>query len=57
MVYKCNVCNKDYSSYKSLWNHSKKYHNDNQHKINKNQHLNQHEINTIIPYNKLHHFH
>lgn len=53
MVYKCNVCNKDYSSYKSLWNHIKKYHNDNQQKINKNQHVNQHEINTIIPYNKL----
>ena len=26
MDYKCNVCVKDYSSYKSLWNHIKKYH-------------------------------
>lgn len=23
---KCNICNKMYSSYKSLWNHNKKYH-------------------------------
>ena len=53
MDYKCNVCIKVYSSYQSLWKHTKKYHNDNQHKINKNQHLDQHEINTIIPYNKL----
>jgi len=26
MEYKCNVCVKDYSSYKSLWNHIKKFH-------------------------------
>jgi molybdopterin-biosynthesis enzyme MoeA-like protein len=26
MEYKCNVCIKEYSSYKSLWNHTKKYH-------------------------------
>lgn len=23
---KCNICNKRYSSYKSLWNHNKKFH-------------------------------
>ena len=23
---KCNICNKKYSSYKSLWNHNKKFH-------------------------------
>jgi len=27
MEYKCSICIKDYSSYKSLWNHNKKYHN------------------------------
>jgi hypothetical protein len=26
MEYKCKVCIKDYSSYKSLWNHTKKFH-------------------------------
>jgi len=26
MEYKCKVCVKEYSSYKSLWNHTKKYH-------------------------------
>ena len=26
MEYKCKVCAKDYSSYKSLWNHTKKFH-------------------------------
>ena len=25
--FKCNECNKKYSSYKSLWNHNKKFHN------------------------------
>ena len=25
----CKVCNKDYSSYKSLWNHNNKFHNNN----------------------------
>ena len=29
MEYKCNVCVKDYSSYKSLWNHIKKFHKTN----------------------------
>ncbi len=27
--YKCNFCNKLYSSYKSLWNHNKEFHNKN----------------------------
>jgi len=26
MEFPCKVCNKDYSSYKSLWNHNKKFH-------------------------------
>ncbi len=26
--FKCNICNKYYKSYKSLWNHKKKYHED-----------------------------
>jgi hypothetical protein len=29
MEFPCKVCNKDYSSYKSLWNHNKKFHNIN----------------------------
>ena len=24
----CKLCNKNYKSYKSLWNHNKKFHND-----------------------------
>ena len=28
-LHSCNICNKDYSSYKSLWNHNKKFHNSN----------------------------
>jgi len=24
--HKCNICNKTYSSYKSLWNHNKEFH-------------------------------
>ncbi len=26
-LYRCKTCNKEYSSYKSLWNHNKKFHN------------------------------
>ena len=29
MSHHCILCNKYYSSYKSLWNHKKKFHNDN----------------------------
>jgi hypothetical protein len=29
MEYKCEVYNKNYKSYKSLWNHNSKYHNNN----------------------------
>jgi len=28
-LYSCKHCNKEYSSYKSLWNHNKKFHNNN----------------------------
>jgi hypothetical protein len=37
MEYKCNICNKLYSSYQSLWIHNKKYHN----KIEKNNNFEQ----------------
>ena len=29
MDFPCKICNKDYSSYKSLWNHTNKFHNNN----------------------------
>ena len=32
--YKCNVCNKLYSSYKSLWNHNKEFHKNNNINVN-----------------------
>lgn len=42
MTYKCNYCNKNYKSYQSLWNHNKKFHNDdtknNSQNIDKNSH-------------------
>lgn len=38
MHYRCNICNKDYSSYQSLWIHNKKFHNNNQ-KISTNNQL------------------
>ena len=28
-LHRCNICNKEYSSYKSLWNHNNKFHKDN----------------------------
>ena len=40
MEYKCNICNKQYSSYQSLWIHNKKYHTTK----NKNDsHLDSHD--------------
>ena len=29
MEYRCKICNKEYSSYQSLWIHNKRYHNPN----------------------------
>jgi hypothetical protein len=33
MEYNCTICQKSYSSYKSLWNHNKKYHPNTEFKI------------------------
>ncbi len=43
--YKCNVCNKLYSSYKSLWNHNKEFHKNN----NINVNICQPNVNTCQP--------
>jgi hypothetical protein len=45
----CNICNKNYSSYKSLWNHNKKFHNNTiVANINTTKTTNiQHTLNTI----------
>jgi hypothetical protein len=45
--YKCNICNKLYSSYKSLWNHNKEFHKNN----NKNKHIQQNNNNKNIQQN------
>ena len=37
MQYICNYCNKNYSSYQSLWIHNKKFHNPNQTESNISQ--------------------
>ncbi len=31
--YYCKVCNKKYKTYKTLWEHNKKFHNDNVQKM------------------------
>ena len=62
MEYRCNICNKKYSSYQSLWIHNKKFHNNsitNNHekykkhneKITKNHELQ--IVDDSISYNKL----
>ena len=33
-LYKCNLCNKNYSSYQSLWNHNNNFHNNDKTNIN-----------------------
>jgi hypothetical protein len=35
--YRCNICNKNYSSASSLWNHNNKFHNDNVVILGKNE--------------------
>ena len=45
----CNICSKTYTSYKSLWNHNKKYHNNNEPKINQNQPIHEPNINQNQP--------
>ena len=44
--FKCNICNKYYKSYKSLWNHKKKFHAD----IPTNIPNISHDIPNISPY-------
>ena len=34
--HRCNICNKLYSSYKSLWNHTKEFHKNNIPIVSKN---------------------
>jgi hypothetical protein len=46
MEFACNICNKYYSSYKSLWNHNKKFHNA---ETNQKQPINDQKINVIQP--------
>ena len=43
----CNICNKQYSSYKSLWNHNKEFHS-NKNKINNIIQSNVNNVNTIV---------
>jgi hypothetical protein len=57
MSYRCNICNKDYSSYQSLWIHTKKFHNqkvtnDNQKVTNSNQKVTNDNQNIVNPSNK-----
>jgi len=37
--FSCKVCNKDYSSYKSLWNHNNKFHNVNNNILTTNNNI------------------
>ena len=48
MEYRCNNCNKIYSSYQSLWIHNKKFHNS---ETNQKQPINDSKINVIQPPN------
>jgi hypothetical protein len=52
MEYKCTVCVKDYSSYKSLWNHTKKFHKPpsagSQLKVSKKSAESQQQVKTVL---------
>ena len=47
--YRCNECSKNYSSYKSLWNHNKKFHNTYDHKTTSIQPTNDHKTTILQP--------
>ena len=49
MEHMCNICNKNYSSYKSLWNHNKKFHMS---EVNKKSTLRSTIVNTNTPENE-----
>ena len=45
----CKTCNKEYSSYQSLWNHNKKFHvNTNVNNVNTNVNTNVNNVNTNV---------
>jgi len=55
--YSCKICNKDYSSASSLWNHNKKFHNDDVVIVGKNEVKNEvilgkNEVSMVIVNNK-----
>lgn len=45
MEYKCEICNKLYSSYQSLWNHTNKFHNIVSSKVNESHGIRQRNVN------------
>lgn len=50
--YRCKVCNKNYASYKSLWNHNKQFHTDSvtsNLKCDTNSSLNDTRSNLLLP--------
>ena len=50
-LYRCNSCSKFYSSYKSLWNHNKKFHNNNNlndNKIQINDNIYDNKMTTLL---------
>lgn len=49
MEYKCNICNKLYKSYQSLWNHNNKFHNNTNTNVIKNVKLGIHNETNSIP--------
>ena len=54
-IYSCNICNKNYASNSSLWNHNKKFHNKNVINSNANVTYNDTNVtnsNTNVIYNK-----
>ena len=52
MEYKCKICVKEYSSYKSLWNHNKKFHKPvsagSQLKVSKKSAESQQQVKTVL---------
>jgi hypothetical protein len=43
-LHSCNICNKMYASYKSLWNHNKKFHNTGSHNVVIGSHSGSHSV-------------
>jgi hypothetical protein len=53
--YTCNICNKEYKTYKSMWHHKNKYHSKNDHLMTNVEPINDHLMTNNNEHSKIKH--